>query len=108
MGFARPRIADEHDRLGAFDVAALGQFAHPRRRDQRRLAEVELVQGFDVRQVRLFDATIDGAPLALLEFGRQQRLEVAKIRLPLAFGLLGERSALAGQGRQTAASRTAA
>ena len=101
MGLACPRIADEHDRLGAFDVAALGQLAHPRRRDHRRLAEVELVQRFDARQVRVFDATIDRAPLTLLELGRQQCFEVAEIGLAFAFGLLGQRSALAGQGRQT-------
>ena len=35
----------------------------------------------------------------ILELGCQQCFEVAEIRLALAFGLLGQGSALAGQGR---------
>jgi hypothetical protein len=36
---ARPAIADEDDRFGTFDVAALGQFVDLGGRDLRRLAE---------------------------------------------------------------------
>ena len=69
MRLACARITNEDDRLGAFDVAAFGQLTHPRRRDHRRLAEVEFVQRFDTRQVGVFDAAIDGPPLTLLELG---------------------------------------
>jgi hypothetical protein len=93
--FARTRVAHEHDRLGTLQVAAFRELTHLRRRDRRRLAEVELVQRLDARQMRLFDAPVDSAPLAILQLGGQQGLEVGQVRLPLAFGLLGQRRALA-------------
>jgi hypothetical protein len=100
MGFASTRVADKHDRFGALQVATLRQLAQLRGRDRRRLAEVELIQRFDPRQVRLFDASVDRAPFPILELGGQERLQVAQIRLTLAFGLFGQRRALAGDGRQ--------
>src|SRR5262249_13032485 len=96
MSLAGTAVADEHDRLGALYVAALGQFTEPGRRDRRRLAEVELVQGLDPRQVGLLDASFDGPPLAILQLGREECLQIAQVWLALAFGLLGQRPALAG------------
>jgi hypothetical protein len=40
-----------------------------------------------------------GDTLTLFELGRQQCLEVAQIGLAFTFSLLGQRSALASQGR---------
>jgi len=45
-------ISDEHHGLGARDIAALSQVAHPGHRDLRRLAEVEFLQRLDPRQPR--------------------------------------------------------
>jgi hypothetical protein len=65
------------------------------------LAEVELVQRLDAWQARVFDASVDRAPLAILQLSREQCFQVAaEVRLTLAFGLLGQRAALAGNGRQ--------
>jgi hypothetical protein len=99
VGLTSAAIADKYDRLGAFDVAALGQLAQLRRRDRRCLAEVELVQGLDAWQMRFFDAPVDRATLPILQFGGEQRFQVAEVRLTLAFGLLGRRTALAGDRR---------
>jgi hypothetical protein len=71
---AHPGGSRQSERHCVFDVAALGQFAHARRRDHRRRAEIEVVQCFDPRQVRVLDPVLDGTPLTLLEFGCQQRL----------------------------------
>ena len=99
MRFARAGVANEHDRLGALQIAALHEFAQQRRRDGRRLTEVELVQGLDAWQMRFFDAPVDRATLPILQFGGEQRFQVAEVRLTLAFGLLGRRTALAGDRR---------
>ena len=98
--FARAGVADEYDRFGTLEVATLCQVAQLSRRDRRRLTEVELVQGLDVRQVSLFDAPLDRASLAILQLSCQQGLQVTQVRLTLAFGLLRQWNALGGDRRQ--------
>jgi hypothetical protein len=41
MGFSGATVADQEDRFGTFDIAALGQFVDLRGRYLRRFTEVE-------------------------------------------------------------------
>jgi hypothetical protein len=59
MGLPGATVADQHDRLGARDVAAVGELADLGRRGLRRLGEVELVEGLDARQARDLQPTRD-------------------------------------------------
>src|SRR6202035_417277 len=84
MGLAGAAVADQHDGLGALDVAPVGELADLRRRHLRRLAEVELVQGFDARQVRVLEPARDRVPLALVDLGGEQRFQIAEAGVALA------------------------
>jgi hypothetical protein len=52
MTLAGAGVADQQDRLGAFEIAAFGQGADAGSRDMRRLSEVELFERLDPWQVR--------------------------------------------------------
>ncbi len=100
MGLAGPGLADEHDRLRPLDVAALGQRLDLGGRDAWRLAEVELVERLDPWQVGILESPGDGVPLALLQLGLEERVEVAQVAVMLALGLLGETGTLPADGRE--------
>jgi len=64
------------------------KLADLRRRDLRRLAEVELVEGLDAWQMRVLEPTRDRMPLALVDLGGEQRFQIAQVRVALAHRLL--------------------
>ena len=96
MGFAGAAVADEDDRFGFGDVVALGQFMDLLSRDPGVAREVELLQGLHPRQTSFADAPLDQPLFAILEFGLQQRFEIAEVGAPFAHRLLGELRALRG------------
>src|SRR6266516_3220092 len=100
MRLPRPALADEHDRFGPLEVAARGQRLDPGRRDRRRPAEVELLERLDPWQVAVLEPTGDRIPLALLQLGLQESVEVAQVAVMLTLGLLGQPGALPGDGGQ--------
>jgi hypothetical protein len=82
MGFARARFADQHHRLRPPDIAARGKVRDPRRR-HRGVSEVELGQGLDPGQTGFLDPAHHRLALALLDLGRQQRIEILDVAMPL-------------------------
>lgn len=101
MGFPGSALAQQDDRLGALDVAAGGKLANAGGGDLRALVEVELVEGLDARQARLLESPLDGAALALLDLGGEQRLQVTQVAVLLANHLLSQLGELRAQDRQT-------
>jgi hypothetical protein len=98
MGFAGARFADQHHRLRPPDIAARGK--DPRRR-HRGVSEVELGQGLDPGQTGFLDPAHHRLALALLDLGRQQRIEILDVAMPLTdrrqrFELPGNRRHLQG------------
>jgi hypothetical protein len=63
MTLARAWVADQQDRLGAFEKAAFSQGADAGGREVRRLSEIELFERLDPWQVRFLD------PQASIELG---------------------------------------
>jgi len=98
MGLAGARFADQHHRLRPPDVAACGKVGDPRRR-HRGLLEVELGQGLDPGQMGFLDPTHHSLALTLLNLGRQQRIEILDVAVPLPDGRLGQRLELPGNRR---------
>ena len=94
MGLAGAALADEQDRFGALDIAALGQVAHLRRGHIRRLRVIELFQRFHSRQMGFPDAAFNRVPFALFDLGQQQCFQIPDVALLLANRLLGQRAEL--------------
>ena len=83
MGFAGARLADQQDRFGTGDVLPFSK--RPELGGcNARAVELEFVQRLHPRQPRLMQQARNRPALALLHLGRQQRLEVADMGLPLA------------------------
>ena len=99
MGLAGAAFADEQDRFGALDVAALGQVAHLRRGHIRRLRVIELFQRFHARQMGFPDAALDGVAFPLFDLGQQQCFQISDVAFLLANRLLGQRAELRGDHR---------
>lgn len=100
MALAGAGIADQQDRLGAFEIAALGQGADAGRRDVRRLREVELFQRLDPGQPRLLYPQLNRPPFPVFDFGLEQGFEEVQMRVFALPGLLGERGELRADGGQ--------
>ena len=98
MLFVRASLADQQDRLGAGHVLALRQRPELSGRDAGAV-ELEFVQRLHPRQPRLMQQARNRPALTLLHLGRQQRLEVADMALPLADGGIREASELAADRR---------
>ena len=63
------------------------------------MLEVELGQGLDPGQTGFLDPTRHPLALALLDLGRQQRIEILDVAVPLPDGRLGQRLELPGNRR---------
>ena len=100
MRFAGATIADQDDRFGAFDVAALSQLVDPGCMDMGSLAEVELLQGFHPRQASLLNPSGNRVAFTLFQLDRQQRFQIAQVSLSLLSGCIGHGDALLGDGGQ--------
>ena len=98
MGFACASLAEQQDRFGTGQIPALGQRAQLRRRHAGPV-ELERVERLHPRQARLLQQPRDRPALALLHLGRQQRLEIADMGLPLPGGGLGQAGELAADCR---------
>ena len=100
VGLAGAAVADRDDVLAAGDVLRAGKLQHQRLVERRQGQEVEAVEAFDRRELRLLDPPLDHPPLALdqLQFGKAQ--QVADMVDALGGALPGELVVLAQEGRQ--------
>jgi hypothetical protein len=100
MGLARATVADQDDRFGARNVVAVSERPDLGGRDLGRLAEVKLIERLQSRQMRLLQAPRDRMALTLVDFGREQRVQIPEMRVPLAHRLGAERTTLVRDGRE--------
>jgi hypothetical protein len=98
VSFTGPAVADEDDRLGPSDVTALSKLVNLLRRDLMVPREIELVEGLHSRQMRFANAPGYEPLFAFLEFGLQQRFEIAQVCSALSNRLLGKLGALCSDG----------
>jgi hypothetical protein len=81
-------------------ILRAGQFQHQRLVQRRQRREVEAVEAFDRRELRLFDAPLDhpALPLEQLQFGQPK--QIADMVDAVAGALPGQPVMLAQEGRQ--------
>ena len=93
-------VADRDDVLAAGDVLRAGQLQHQGLVERRQGQEVEAVEAFDRRELRLLDPPLDHPPFPLdqLQFGKAQ--QVTGMVDALGGALPGELVILAQEGRQ--------
>jgi hypothetical protein len=77
MRLADTGRSEEHDVVRTLDEAAAGELAHDLAIDRRLEVEVELVERFDPRQPRLFQAALDAALVAAVPLGFERAGEEA-------------------------------
>jgi len=87
---AGPALTDEQNRLGAVDIAAVGQVTHLRRSHIRGLGVVKFLESLQPRKMSIPQSALDGVPFALFHFRQQQRFQVAHVTLLLANCLVGQ------------------
>jgi hypothetical protein len=68
-------------------------------RDSRIACEVEVFELLHARQTGFADTPLNQPLFPFLEFGLQQRFEIAEVSPPFARGLFGQLSALGRDGR---------
>ena len=94
---ARTCIAKQTNGLLAGQITAFAQAPQQRRRNVRRVLEVEVFQGLDRRKVGFLDASRHGPAIAFFDLCFQQHLQVAQVRLLLAHGFIGQAGGLIAQ-----------
>ena len=89
MGFAGAAVPYKDDRLRFREVVALSKFMNLLGGDLGIACEVELRERLHPRQTGFVNAPFDQPLLAFLEFGLQQRFEIAEVGPPFAHCLFG-------------------
>ncbi len=77
------------DRKEDVSIAAFGQSADARGLNLRRLRKVKRIERLDARQMRVLQAHLDGAALAIFHLGLEQSFEIVQVGVAALAGFFG-------------------